>query len=471
MNNKKSQVFKFLSKIIENVKQINNTYLKFVSNTKLPIFFKKNFSLPLIAIVLIIFSYFILFGKTATEKSIPVYKVKNDVFRISVTESGEIKAKNSISIAAPRVRSSLKIVFLIPEGTYIKSGDVVAKFDPTEAVTKLKEAEAQLEIAISNKEKLLANQASDIAQTESQLKGSQLSFELSQLNLAQMKFEAQAKQREAELQHQKNVLQYEQSKKDFESKKIIQQSELNNTNVEVRQKRNDLEKAQKDLDDLTLTASAEGLVVYGENWANNGQKFQIGDQPWPGQVIITLPDLSAMESETYVNEVDVSKVSVGQKVIVKLDAFQDSIFIGKISSIAKLGKNKNYDSDIKVFDVHVDIDGISEILKPGMTTSNQIIVNETPNKFFVPHEAIFNEDNKFLVYKKNGSGFEETEVKIGIKSEDFIVIEEGLNIGDFVALRNPNSEIDDPSVTEAPEKTETPSASSKSKSFRSIIIQ
>ncbi|MBI1933075.1 MAG: HlyD family efflux transporter periplasmic adaptor subunit [Ignavibacteriales bacterium] len=466
---------KKLSKILKYFQNkfdlLNSAYLQTVKKNKLPAIFQKKYSLFTIVIILFVFIYFTFFNSSKIDSNIPLYKIKRDTFRISVTESGEIKAKNSISIAAPRVRSSLKIVFLVPEGTYIKSGDIVAKFDPTEALTKLKEAEAQLEIAMSNKEKLMANQASEIAQMESQLKSSQLSFELSKLSMEQMKFEAQAKQREAALQHQKNELQYEQTQKDYESKKIIQQSEMNNMNVEVRQKKNDLEKAKMDLDDLTLSASAEGLVVYGVNWANNGQKFQIGDQPWPGQVIITLPDLSAMESETYVNEVDVSKVSMGQKVIVKLDAFQDSTFTGKITSIARLGKNKNYDSDIKVFDVHVDIEGVSEILKPGMTTSNQIIVNETKDKLFVPHEAVFNESNEFFVYKKNGSGFDKVNVKIGSKSEDFIVINDGLQNGDFVALRNPTLEIHEEISGDSPTEVETTKSQTKSKSARTIIIE
>jgi HlyD family secretion protein len=351
------------------------------------------------------------------------------------------KAKNSISITAPRVRSSLKIVELVPEGNYVKPGEIIARFDPTEALVKLKDAEAQLEIARSNRAKLVANHQSDMAQMESDLKSAELSFELSKLNLEQMKFEAEAKRREAELQHNKNELNFERTKQTFESKKIIQKSEMENMDVEIRQKISELEKAQRDLDALTLMSSAEGLVVYGINWSNQGQKFQIGDQPWPGQTIVTLPDLSKMESHTYVNEVDISKIKVGQKVEVKLDAFQDSIFLGKVSNVARLGKQKDNQSTIKVFDVFVEIKGVSEILKPGMTTSNKIIIDKIEDQIFIPHEALFENESKLFVYKQDGSGFDEIDVKIGNKSDDFIVIKSGLQDGDVVALRDPNKEI------------------------------
>ncbi|MCB0731379.1 MAG: efflux RND transporter periplasmic adaptor subunit [Ignavibacteriae bacterium] len=434
-----------LNQIFNIIFKTNNSYLKIVKNLKLPSIFKKKYSLVILLLILFIF----IFASTGSsvDTNIPVFNVKKDVFLISITESGEIKAKNSISIAAPRVRGSLKIVELVPEGNYVKPGDVVARFDPTEALVKLKDAEAQLEISRSNKAKLEANHQSEMAQMESDLKSAELSFELSKLSLEQMKFEAEAKRREAELQHNKNVLNFEKTKQNFESKKIIQKSEMENMNVEIRQKISELEKAQRDLDALSLTSSADGLVVYGMNWST-GLKFQIGDQPWSGQVIVNLPDLSQMESHTYVNEVDVSKVKVGQKVEVKLDAFQDSVFVGEVSNVARLGKQKDNQSTIKVFDVFVEIKGVSEILKPGMTTSNKIIIDKIDDQIFIPHEALFENEGEFFVYKKDGSGFDDIDVTIGNKSEDFIVVKSGLEDGDVVALRDPNKEIANENLVE-----------------------
>lgn len=423
---------------IKKINQINNKYLDFAIKKGFPNILRRKFSFPIIVFLgVILISFFSTEG--SSNSSIPTYTIKKDLFLVSITESGEIKAKKSIAISAPRIGSSLKIIHLVPEGNYIEAGEVVAKFDPTEVLTKLKDTEAKLEISSSNKAKLLANHASQMAQMESDLKSAELSFELSKLNMEQMKFEAEAKRRESELQHKKNELNFEKTKQTFLSKKIIQKSELENMNVEIRQKKNDLKKAQRDLDALTLTSTAEGLVVYGINWNNQGQKFQVGDQPWRGQVIVTLPDLSKMESHTFVNEVDISKVKTGQKVEVKLDAFQDSIFYGEVGKVARLGKKKDDQSTIKVFDVFIDIKGASEILKPGMTTSNRIIMDEINDKIFIPHEALFEIEGNLIVYKKDGTSFEEVVVTLGKKSDDFVIIESGLNDGDIVALRNPNN--------------------------------
>lgn len=411
-----------------------------IDKLKLPNRIKNKYVLGGILLVIIILV--IIFSTTLSKvrTDIPLYKVQRNNFLVTITESGELRAKNSLSILAPRIRGNIKIVSLIPEGTYVKPGDVVCSFDPSEAIVTFKDAEAKLEIANSDKEKLVANQMAAMAQMESQLKSAELSFELSKLKLDQVKFEAQAIQQQNKLEHEKNRLSFEQTKQEFESKKIIHKSEMDMMIVQIKQKKNDLEKAQKDLDQLTLKAPSEGLVVYGSNWSNQGRKFAIGDSPWGGAEIATLPDLSSMESKTNINEVDVSKISKGKKVIVKLDAFQDSSFVGEVSDVASIGRNKDQESNIKVFEVLVSLKAHSEILKPGMTTSNKIIINEIPNVLYIPQEAVFEKDGKKIVYLKNGSGFDVREVELGEKGEDYIVVKKGVSEKDEIALLDPTVE-------------------------------
>lgn len=401
---------------------------------------KQFYIIGIVSAFVLILLFFIPFSSATV--NVPTYTVKRDNFSVTLTESGEIRAINSVSISAPRVRGQLKIVYLIPQGAYIQPGDTVVRFDPTEALTRVKDSESELQMVVSEKEKLLAQQKSTITKMESDLKSSELSFELSKLNLEQMKFEAEIKQQEAELEHRKNELSYRKAKQDFESQKIIHNSELNKINVEIEQKRNELQKANRELEMLTLTAPKEGLVVYERNWST-GRKIAVGDTPWGGMTIVSLPDLSEMESVTYVNEVDVSRVREEQDVELRLDAFQDSVFLGVITEVASLGKSKDDNSSIKVFEIHVKILEQSEILKPGMTTSNKIIINEIPDVLYVPQESVFEKEGEKIVYVKNGSSFDEKKVVVGEKSEDYVVISEGLEEGMTVALRDPTVSIDE----------------------------
>jgi HlyD family secretion protein len=443
---KKSQKF--------SIGRLYSAYLKKIETLNIPQKFKKpNLILGCVAALIIVLIYFFL-SPSGVDGKIPTYTVKKEKFLVSITESGEIRAKNSISISSPRVRGNLKIIFLVPEGTYVKANDTVVKFDPTEAITALKDAEAKLEISLSDKEKLIANQKSTMTRAESDLKSAELTYELSKLNLEQMKFEAEMKRQEANLQRQRDELSYLKAQQDFKSQKIINQSELNKVDIDVRQRKADLERAKKDLAMLTLTAPAEGLVVYELNWST-GRKMQIGDTPWSGMTILSLPDLSSMESITSVNEVDISKIKKGLNVKIKLDAFQDSVFAGVIGNVASLGKSKDKNGAIKIFEIGVDIKSKSEKLKPGMTTSNKIIINEIPNVLFVPQEAVFEKEGKKVVYVKDGSRFDEKVVETGEKNENHIIITKGIKDGDEVALRDPTIKIEEIKKKDEPNSSVT----------------
>ena len=429
------------STFITTLKEAGHKIENKIQTLKIPPMLKNSKTLLIIGGVIIVLIILLILPSDSAA-NIPTFTVKKDKFLVTVTESGELRAKNSVSISAPRIRGNIKIVYLVPEGTYVKAGDPVVQFDPTEALTNLKEAESKLEIALSEKEKVIANQKAEMTRLESDLKSAELSYELSKLNLEQMKFEAEIKQQEAKLNHQRNELSFIKSKQDLESRKIIHQSEMHKVDIDVQQRRADLERAKRDLEMLTLTSPEEGLVVYEINWST-GRKVILGDAAWPGMTLVSLPDLSTMESLTYVNEVDVSRVKKGLEVLVKLDAFQDSSFKGKISSVALLGKNKDRDSNIKVFEITVDIESRSEILKPGMTTSNKIIINEIPDVIFIPQEAVFEKEGKKIVFVKNGSSFDEQTIEVGEKSENYIVVTNGLNPGEEVALRDPNIKLDE----------------------------
>lgn len=410
-----------------------------ITHPQMPKVLQNRYIFGAVLIIPCLFLFSFINGVGGYDSTIPTYTVNKSDFQISITESGEVKAKKSAVISAPRIRGQLKITFMVPEGTYVKEGDQVLKFDPSEAVNKLKEARSQLDLAISEKQKLIANHKSAAAQQESSLKSAELSFELSKLNLEQMRFEAKAEQQKAKLQHTKDSLSFVQTLEDYDSKIIIRKSELAKMDIEIRQKKDNLLEAEKDVEKLTIKAENEGLIVYEHNWSTNS-KFSVGDSPWSGQGIIKLPDLSKMESKTAVNEVDVSKIKKDQKVIITLDAFRDTSFVGIVGDVARLGKRKNRNSTIKVFDILVDIDGQSEILKPGMSTSNKIVINEVPDTIFVPQEAVFEKDEKHFVFVQSGSSFEERFVEIGDKSEDFIIISNGLKDKEVVALKNPNEE-------------------------------
>jgi HlyD family secretion protein len=188
---------------------------------------------------------------------------------------------------------------------------------------------------------------------------------------------------------------------------------------------------------LTILAPAPGIAILEENWTTD-EKFQVNDQVWRGNPLIKLPDLSIMQAKVPINEVDVGKVDTMQQARIRLDAFPDSVFSGRVKDIAALARNKERDSKVKVFDVYVLLDKSNQNLMPGMTVSCEIIVNRIADTFFVPVEALFHNDSLDYVYLKKSGRFTEQPVSIGAENEDYVIIIQGLESGDQVALINPD---------------------------------
>ena len=92
---------------------------------------------------------------------VPTYPVARGEFRISVVESGELKAQNSIVLSAPRTRfGTVQIVDLVEEGSQVAEGDFVIQFDTTEPQKRIDEKQAELEISLADQRKMNTDQES-----------------------------------------------------------------------------------------------------------------------------------------------------------------------------------------------------------------------------------------------------------------------------------------------------------------------
>jgi RND family efflux transporter MFP subunit len=273
-------------------------------------------------------------------------------------------------------------------------------------------------------------------QSEADLKNSQFQYELSKLNYERGRFESEVQRKENELTLKKDSLAVEQATLKLSTQDEINKSELNKLNVQVKMAQADVDKAKRDLRKFTLRAPQAGLVVYERNW-RTGRKIGVSDQIWGGMTMMSLPDLSHMQTVGSVNEVDVSKVKKDQRVTITLDAFPDRKFHGTIGSVGSIGQQSDQSSNMKTFETVVDVDEADPILKPGMTTSNEILVETVPKSLFIPLESVFSKDGKTVAYRMSGSSPKEIVVATGVRNSNFVTITKGLAAGDKVTLRDP----------------------------------
>lgn len=376
-------------------------------------------------------------SKTATE--VELCSVKEGLFYIDLTEEGEINATRAINISSPAMSwrfGMLKIIQIVEDGQEVHASDTVIVFDPSEVQKAILDAEAELEIARAELEKMKAQHSSKIDELKTNIKISEISHRISEINLEQATFEADITRKEIRLNLDKASIALDKAREEVLNQEKIHTEEIQQSMLKIKQLQANLSEAHQTLTDLTVVSPASGIAIIRKNWAT-GNKWQVGDQPWTGSPMIDLPDLNELKVEAEISEVDVSKVTLGQRVEIKLDAFSDTSFTGRVISIANLARFKGEDSKIKVFPVEILLEGTSEMFLPGMTVSCRIIVDQVDDVLYIPLEALFVEGRDNYVYVRSGGAYEKKKVVTGQKNNDFIVVREGIDKEDRLAMADP----------------------------------
>ncbi len=360
-------------------------------------------------------------------------------FTEEVVSSGELMAKNSENILAPTGMqryglNQIKIANLVPEGTYVEEGDFVASLDKSEISSKINEALVELDKATSQYTQTQLDTALTLREKRNELENIKFQITQKEIEVKQSAYEPPATIQKMQLDLEKVRDDLQRKNEDYKIKKQQSKAKMNEAAAELQQTRNKLEKLEELQKEFTITAPKKGMVNYYRSWDG---KRQTGStvSPW-NPTVATLPDLSLMMSKTYINEVDVRKIQIGQKVVLGLDAFPDAELNGKVTSVANMGETRK-DGDTKVFEVEIEVLETDSLYRPGMTTSNHINISEQENALQIPLEALFGADTVSFVYIKSGVGLTKQEVKLGASNDEFVVVLRGLSENDEVYLNAP----------------------------------
>ena len=394
-----------------------------------------------IGIVVLTIIALIIFNKVTSEEDITQLEVEvqKGKFEIVVTTTGELQAENSEQISAPaelrKVRLyQIKIQDLIPEGTVVDSGDYVAKLDRSEGDSRLKDILDELEQAESKLLKTKLDTTISLRNLRDDLINLEFAMEDKEITLEQSKFEPPATIRRATIELDKSKRAYDQTKKNYALKVRQAKADMREAEIDLAKKTRQRDEMMDILEKFTVKAPSPGMVIYHKEWS--GQKRKVGSSisPWD-LTVATLPDLSSMITETYINEIDISKIKTEQEVRIGVDAFPEKEYTGQVFEVANIGEQLP-NTDAKVFQVKIKVNETDPILRPGMTTSNQIVTDTFENVLYLPIEAIYVNDSIPFVYKKNGV---KQIVVVGESNENEIIIEQGLEEEDKVFLTIPEN--------------------------------
>jgi RND family efflux transporter MFP subunit len=376
--------------------------------------------------------------------------VQQGNFKVVVTTTGELRARKFVQVQGPAQAQTVqvyqtKIASLVAEGTVVKEGDVIAELDRAPAATKMADVTLALQKAQAEYTTAQLDSALNLAVAREEVRTAEYALEEKKLAKDQAQYEAPTIRRQAEIDYEKAQRALEQSKRNLETKTKQAVAKMSSVGADLGRQQNQLKNIQDVMGNFTIKAPSPGMVIYIREW--NGKKKGVGSQwnAWDNTVA-TLPDLSQMESQTYVNEVDVRKLAVGQPVQIALDADPTKKLPGKITEIANVGEQRP-NQDSKVFEVKIEVTKSDTTLRPGMTTANAIETAAIPNALSVPLEAVVNEAGYSYVYKKDGRSVVKQMIETGAMNDNEIIVRHGLSKGEEVLLTPPTDKTDIKTIT------------------------
>ena len=375
------------------------------------------------------------------DEPIPVTKLSRQPFSLSVPSTGEIVGLETTPVATPNTSSgSLKIAWLITEGSFVQTGAPVIRFDSTDAKLSLEKQQNTLNSNQENTKIKTLQQSTDEKVLTIDRSDAEEEYQYAMTVMPQdesifSKWDIITAQ--ADAHYAKERIEFLKNK--AKTQQRIARSDQQILAIERNKAQSEVAVIKETLNSLELRAPVGGLVLYRRD---HREDPQIGDESHPGQVVIEIINLDVLQARIYILERDGGNLAKNQPVVIKLDAIPDKEYHGTISTVSSVAASIERNSVLRYFTCDVSISDAGRDLKrirPGMNLRGEVVLQKYESCWVVPSGAVnYREKEKdSLVYVKQGDKFIPKTVQTGLSSHGEAIILSGVEDGEMIALTNP----------------------------------
>ncbi|MFZ0762002.1 MAG: efflux RND transporter periplasmic adaptor subunit, partial [Candidatus Sulfotelmatobacter sp.] len=266
---------------------------------------------------------------------------------------------------------NLTITKLAQGGSRVKRGDLLVEFDRQAQVHDFIARQAEFSDLTAQ---VAEEQAKEIAEkAKDQTAITEAEDELSRAQLEMQKVELfsriQAEEAQETLDEAKATL--AQDRETYVLKRKAAQAAIRILEIKRDRTRQTMLHAQENADLMQIRSPADGIVVLNMIWKESGGPGEAaeGDKVWPGEAFMQVVDPSIMEVNVPVNQEDFLQLHVGQTAKVRLDAYPDLVFPGKLEEMALIGREGQFSSKVRTFAVVFSIAGNDPRLMPDLSAA------------------------------------------------------------------------------------------------------
>lgn len=356
---------------------------------------------------------------------------------ISVRGEGELRSAKPTPLNVPGKNwAQRQVEWMLPEGSLVKKGDVLARFVSPEGEQQL--AQAMIDLQRNALARAAKESGLESAQGRVEVDLSRVAV---QLGIAQRYADADlstvarnqvldAIEDKEYLQVRQGVLQWRRDQSGVRGGAELAVLDAQRATFDMNAKTR-----KDDLEALELRAPNDGVLLLAANWS--GDKPTVGANLRAGFEFGSLPDTSTMEVEIDLPQIEAQGVQAGDAVVLHPLGRPDQRIDSKLSWVASAAKVRNRESPVKYLSMRAPIpaDAIARYrLIPGQRFAASIVLLDAKDAIAVPNVAIEQRDDRHWVQVKQGNDYVSREVKLGVRGTARSQVLSGLKPGDQVRL-------------------------------------
>ena len=371
--------------------------------------------------------------RSPKEASIATITLKTEAFQRTIPAEGYLKAEQATPISAPPGNTPLKIAWLKENGSNVKEGEVVVRFDRSQFERKLEDGHSDKEVAN-------AKLASEQVQASDARASRNRTAELARMDLAATQARAQEGSEDI---FSRNEILSSRIDGQLSEARVKHSGETNRIGHSISRKKVELLGLQRKAAELKISQADSGLERMEVTAPHDGifvlhrSDLKAGDMLYPGRPIAKLPLVETMEAEVFVLEADAMGLKAGIGATVQLESHGEKAFAASIKKVDALAKRRQREVPTQYFAVTLSIDKTDKaLMKPGQRVRASLNIASV-DAIVVPRQCIFDVDGEMVAYKRVASSFEAVKVKLGPGTPGRVVVEQGLSDGDIIATQSP----------------------------------
>lgn len=357
---------------------------------------------------------------------------------------GRLASRNVVSVAS-RFQGSATVLRMAEEGARVEAGDLLVQFETSESERAVLKYRTEVTLNSAEFEKIVRGEqpmeimklSNEIAETRRSLSAEEQylkdSLELARDELVSA---AEVAEQNGKVEALRQRLKALEANLEL-TRSYLHPMETKRAEATLAAAADELERAQRQVENGTILASSAGVVVYQPlHIAGEYRTVRVGDSVYANQPFLMILDLSDLVIKVAVPEAELGAVSPGNAVLIQPTAYPEVRLAGEVEQVSGIAQSlPDRPAWQRYFRATIGVREGHRSLRPGMSVVAHVVTYHAENALRIPRRAVRFEDGTATTVLVDGSTRRTRELALGPAAETHFEVLDGVDEGDRVLLQ------------------------------------